>query len=157
LVKAGWLKAVRETPSGITVYEITEAARIALLTIPDDLKLNTYPSPADIQVMKARLRADLLTLVLMALQHGRSRAHKENTEYLPLERAGWLKTVSSDGRYVTHILTDTAKDLLLNTPDELLVYEELVIDLDDIRLMKARLRERQNIQAESSGATLSDR
>ena len=156
LLKAGWLKLVRETPSGTTILEITDAARVVLLSIPDDLHATAYPLPGDVQTMKAKLRAEQVTLVLVAVKNGRVRAHKTNEDYASLERAGWLKAISTDDVYVTYMLTEPARALLLNIPDELLVYEELLIDLEDIQAMKTRLREQKDSKANSSGTTTPD-
>jgi hypothetical protein len=57
LEKAGWVKTVRETPAGYTVYEVTTEAVAVLLTIPDDYAgLTWYPLVSDVQTMKTKLR-----------------------------------------------------------------------------------------------------
>jgi hypothetical protein len=56
LEKARWVRVIRVTPAGYTVYEVTPEAVAVLLTIPDDYAgLTWYPLKSDVQAMKAKL------------------------------------------------------------------------------------------------------
>jgi hypothetical protein len=58
LAHAGWLKIIRETAAGMTIYEVTPEARTVLLTVPDDYHQDFFPLPHDIAKMKEILRRD---------------------------------------------------------------------------------------------------
>ena len=61
LAHTGWVNLVRTTKTG-EVYEVTPAARAALLALPDDPPQDSFPTPSDMAHMKAILNAKQATI-----------------------------------------------------------------------------------------------